>query len=836
VCSRCVLVVVVMVAHARQPVTRIAVLGNTGKLFSLCDGFVDLWACESLGKPTGSALVPPQAKNVVAICVDARAALAHARVAFQAKGKRLSLYEFAAGKFSLLREFALPELVRDLVWCGNSIFIAYRAQYELLDASTGGTTPLFAFGTRAEPCMRVLDDREVFLSNESLGVVVDLQGMPTRVSLALSASPLGVAFHLPYIVTLQPAGVEVHNMESGALVQTLPVPPDTLKILTQSQFALLSDGSSVLALLETPVQQQVNELLRLGRHNDAVALFEQVSNSHHVDYAERLRKVREQAARSAWLGGAFADALRLYGAAGADQRRLCALFDDQWAPAAAAAAAPDADVPLEAVLAKRKAAASLTPQVVEQQRATAARAGLAFFRAARSGVDAAQRAAVDTTLARLSVVCGELDALRELLVAPGSAVVVKDVEIWLIQRRHFAAAGIVYEATGQLRKALDLWRTIGTTSDAQFRDVTGSDGVALTQRVLKQSSDVELVLAYVDWLTKRDAQLGLAVLTAKRAAGALPHAPVLAYLRRSVDSATTTLYLEHVVNVEKVADASAHTALALAYLDTMRATAPRDLRLETLPTGLFGKSRQQLLAMLEQSTAYDAEELLGAVLGFAPAGAAVSAVSPLAEELVLLYARLKRHRDALRIIVHQLRDDARAERYCAKYDDTDQGLLRSLLAQYVTDGDANNGRTASARARRLLERYATQLSAASALDELPDTTPVAALERYLTRSLTYAAHRQRDAQIVAALSKVERSQVALERSRLHRSSVRVDRHRDCPVCRKPIADKVFARYPSGTVVHYACMVDQCVDPVTGQRFGAAGGSSSSNSSNSGKRK
>jgi hypothetical protein len=823
-----------------QSVNRVTVLGNTGKLFSLCDGYVDIWACESLAKPT-SVPSPPQSKNVVDLCVDTRAALTHARVAFQVKGKRVFVYEFTAGKFSLQREFALPELVRDWVWHGASLFVAYRSQYELLNTDSGTSTPLFSFGTQSPPCMRVLDGREeVFLANETLGFVVDLDGNVTRASLILASAPLGVAFHVPYVITLQSAGIQVHNFESGVCVQTLPVPPNTLQLLTQGQHALLSDGSSVLALLEAPVQQLVNDLLRLGRHNDAVLLFQQVSNEHHIDYKERLRAVREQAARVAWLNGAFADALTLFESAGADARRICALFDDSASSAAAAAAtavpsvgggvAPAVDVPLEAMLKRRAAAgtsASGTAHAtlsIDDLRKVAARAGVAQLRKLRPAADDALRAVLDTTLARLLVVSGEYDQLRELLFAGDARVASKDLEIWLIQRRQFAAAGLVYEAAGQLRKALDLWRTIGTTSDAQFRDAAGNDGVAHTQRLLSRVGDAELVLPYVDWLMKRDTHAGLVVLTATRdSANALPHAPVLAYLRRNVDSATTILYLEHVVNVEKSTDASMHTALALAYLDTMRATAPRDLRNDTPPAGLFGKSRQALLALLEQSQLYDAEELLGAVLAFVPAGvpaSTVTTVSPLAEELVLLYARLRRHRDALRILVHQLRDDARAERYCAKHDDNDQGLLRSLLAQYVNDADAN-GRTVSARAKRLLERYATQLSAATALEELPESTPVAALERYLMRSLTHAAHKQRDAQIVAALAKVERGQVALQRANQQDGAVRIDRFRNCPVCHKPIADKVFARYPNGVTVHFACMADQHVDPTSGWRFGPA---------------
>jgi hypothetical protein len=822
-----------------QSVNRVAVLGNTGKLFSLCDGYVDIWACESLARPT-SVPSPPQSKNVVDLCVDTRAALTHARVAFQVKGKRVYVYEFTAGKFSLQREFALPELVRDWVWHGSSLFVAYRSQYELLDTESGSSTPLFSFGTQSPPCMRVLDGREeVFLANETLGVVVDLNGQVTRASLTFASPPIGVAFHVPYVITLQAAGIQVHNFESGVCVQTLPVPPNTLQLLTQGQHALLSDGSSVLALLETPVQQLVNDLLRLGRHNDAVLLFQQVSNEHHVDYKDRLRGVREQAARVAWLNGAFADALTLFESAGADPRRICALFDDSASSAATATAAvpsggvaPTVDVPLEAMLKRRTAAgtsASGTAHAtlgIDELRKVAARAGVAQVRKLRptvaAGTDDALRTVLDTTQARLLVMSGEYDQLRELLFASDARVASKDLEIWLIQRRQFAAAGLVYEAAGQLRKALDLWRTIGTTTDAQFRDAAGNDGVAHTQRLLSRIGDAELVLAYVDWLMKRDAHAGLAVLTAARdSANALPHAAVLAYLRRNVDSATTILYLEHVVNVEKSTDASMHTALALAYLDTMRATAPRDLRNDTPPAGLFGKSRQALLALLDQSRLYDAEELLGAVLAFVPAGvpaSTVTTVSPLAEELVLLYARLRRHRDALRILVHQLRDDARAERYCAKHDDNDQGLLRSLLAQYVNDADAN-GRTVSARAKRLLERYATQLSAATALEELPESTPVAALERYLMRSLTHTAHRQRDAQIIAALAKVERGQVALQRANQQDGAVRIDRFRNCPVCNKPIADKVFARYPNGVTVHFACMADQHVDPTSGWRFG-----------------
>jgi hypothetical protein len=48
--------------------------------------------------------------------------------------------------------------------------------------------------------------------------------------------------------------------------------------------------------------------------------------------------------------------------------------------------------------------------------------------------------------------------------------------------------------------------------------------------------------------------------------------------------------------------------------------------------------------------------------------------------------------------------------------------------------------------------------------------------------------------------------------------VAITRDKLCPVCYKPLGDRVFAYFPNGTVVHFKCFRDATIDPVTGLDF------------------
>lgn len=279
---------------------------------------------------------------MTAVCLDTRSA--QVRVAVQAK-KKLYMYEFASNSFKPMRELALADVLAAVVWHGASLFLAYGNAYELLDLHTLATTRLFTLAPGARPLMRVLDG-ELFLANDLIGMIVDFTGQPTRASLQFSESPLGVAFQFPYVVTLQANGLEVgssfrrrcccrsvaqrgvaradsQRRERGAGATAARAGQLALaararrvcaalgrrRALCSARDARAATGAR-LAPRSSPAHErhpdQVSELLRVGRHADAVRLFEQVSNAHHPDYDARLRRVLERAGSVAWRQRHFA--------------------------------------------------------------------------------------------------------------------------------------------------------------------------------------------------------------------------------------------------------------------------------------------------------------------------------------------------------------------------------------------------------------------------------------------------------------------------------------------------------------------------------------------------
>jgi hypothetical protein len=280
--------------------------------------------------------------------------------------------------------------------------------------------------------------------------------------------------------------------------------------------------------------------------------------------------------------------------------------------------------------------------------------------------------------------------------------------------------------------------------------------------------------------------------------------------------------------------------------------------------GPLREYRGRLLRFLEHSQHYNPEKILSKFPS-----------SRLLEERAVLLSRVGKHDRALHIYVHKLRAKGLAEAYCEKFWAREKGprngptnagatgdagaagaaeaqadaaeaypaaadasqarggdvylsLLRAYLrrppgarARRALDrGDSATGKSASQirDAVELLERHHARIDPVRALELLPKTATVKALEPYLRATLRSNASRHRRNQVVGSLLKLENLQVRRALLREQNRAVRIEPSQPCPVCGRRIGDRIFARYPNGVVVHFACSKDRFECPVTGERF------------------
>jgi hypothetical protein len=126
----------------------------------------------------------------------------------------------------------------------------------------------------------------------------------------------------------------------------------------------------------------------------------------------------------------------------------------------------------------------------------------------------------------------------------------------------------------------------------------------------------------------------------------------------------------------------------------------------------------------------------------------------------------------------------------------------------------------------ILSRNFDKIDAAQALALLPPDMPLAAVAPFLQATLRHAGDAARTLAVtrqLAVLRHVKTHDALVTRQA---RAVTLDRGSACPVCSRRLAvggaHGVFAVYPNGVTVHYACVQRLDVCPVTGTGFTTAG--------------
>lgn len=139
-------------------------------------------------------------------------------------------------------------------------------------------------------------------------------------------------------------------------------------------------------------------------------------------------------------------------------------------------------------------------------------------------------------------------------------------------------------------------------------------------------------------------------------------------------------------------------------------------------------------------------------------------------------------------------------------------IYHTLLSLYLTPPPPNKANWPPAL--DLLSKHGSRLPAASTLNIIPATLPVADLESYFRGRIRSANSIVNEAHIVAGLRK---SEVVAAQSTLllgeglpggsggRNRKVIVGEERVCGVCYKRIGGSVIAVLPDNSVVHYGCL-------------------------------
>jgi hypothetical protein len=391
---------------------------------------------------------------------------------------------------------------------------------------------------------------------------------------------------------------------------------------------------------------------------------------------------------------------------------------------------------------------------------------------------------------------------------------------------HFYALGCLYKKHRFPRKALDMWRKLGT---GELKD-GNLDGVAETVKLLSESSDIELISEFAPWIFKKEKTRFMDVFKSTSRAEPLPLAAVTNFLNdygRPLQEA----YLEWLVLERKVSDDKAESALAWHYLDTVLSLVqPKDATQapNAASSTQISASRAKLLSFLQSHNNYNPHPLLARIQPL-----------PLWNEKIVLHQRTGQHMKALQIMVDDLRDFVRAEEYCLKNGGTPTTSKSSSTNAYLSEQatgnpllptllklvlDTNPTEALPKQALDLLNRHPRLFNPAEAIALLRPDAPLNLLQPFLEASLRNNLNTARHCSVTKNLEKSFNLSMKAHHYKRTTRSILVTPEVLCPICKKPIGDKVFAYYPDGCVIHYKCYqllppdTAKHVSPLTGRNF------------------
>ena len=756
------------------------------------------------------------------------------------KKARLLLYEVQGEPgglhLKLLQEAGLHGLsgrVGALAWFGQNIVFAMERSYHVYSVEHDAVRTIFelppaSFGGAALHVLPKTQEAVVFLDN--IGTVVSAEGHPTGKTVLPSGIAVAMADLSLFTVMASSSGLSVYERDNPTpkgLIQQLPYErhsggETTSQIVGMAgdlldSYAVVCGGQALVAVTAVPFKEQCRALLQQGQYAEALGLVD----SCGAEVGELPWKHEVVAQIGFLLLGElqFAEAMgHFLQCPEVQPAELFPLFPEFVAPWAA-------QVPRHEYWRLHKPLTDLASLVGEGLRARegeneGGEAGAVereakhficnYLYAVRQQREPAALAApdgVDTLIAMLLCELGDVDMLEAFCGGEGNRIDLALLQEHLLGRGRCHTLALLWEARGELAKAADLWHQLGTgqrregpASSGAFARAGGPEGGrrvafdALARALKRVRGDAAAFLRFAPWMLRQDAEAALAALTAVQ----LPEREALEVVRAHGDLVVRWRYLHHIVRRLGTLEPAHHTELALALVEALRGG-------RHAADGDEGEARARLQEVLWESDLYDSAAVLEALRG-----------ADLPEERVAAHTKRAEYGAALRILAVEQNDLAAAEAYCQQHGGQQSYL--QLLQLLLAPGEGRAPRYD--QAVRILAAREADLDPLQLLNALPETMPLPLAAGTIERMLKERLHRKRTGQVAWGLARALESAAAIQRVAGRRQFVEVTNDTVCEVCRTRIGTKVFARYPSGTVVCYRCLRrgSPSVDPVTGADF------------------
>ncbi|WOL12759.1 transforming growth factor-beta receptor-associated protein 1 [Canna indica] len=427
---------------------------------------------------------------------------------------------------------------------------------------------------------------------------------------------------------------------------------------------------------------------------------------------------------------------------------------------------------------------------------------------------------IDTLLMYLYRALNLVDDM-EKLASSHNYCIVEELEMLLDDSRHLRTLAFLYASKGMCSKALTIWRILAKNystglwkdpanfqeSDSLDSSTDSSSGQKISaieaSKILKESSDQDLILEHLEWIADVDQELAIEVLTSEKRVNQLVPEKVLA----SIDPRKVEIqqrYLQWLIEDQDCDDTQFHTLYALSLARTAIETIEIDLNDKNNVArnhevmDISGTQTEQnyrylvrdrLQLFLQASDLYDPEEVLDVIQG-----------SELWLEKAILYRKMGQETMVLQILALKLEDSEAAEQYCAEIGRNDAYM--QLLDMYLNPDDGKEPMFNAAV--RLLHNRGVSLDPLQVLEKLSPEMPLQLASDTILRMLRARVHHHCQGQIVHNLSRAINLDARMARFEERSRHVQINDESICDSCRSRLGTKLFAMYPDDSVVCYKC--------------------------------
>ncbi|GMH02675.1 hypothetical protein Nepgr_004514 [Nepenthes gracilis] len=797
-----------------------------------------------------------------------------------ATGKKIVLIEFILGNrfdrsdedvdgsFVVLKEIQWALGVKTMVWLDDAIIVGGDSGYYLISCITGQCALIFSLPDASGPprLKLLLKNFKVLLLVDNVGIFADSHGQPVSGSLIFRRAPDSIGELSLYVAIVRDGKIELYHKKSGACVQGLSFGGTGVgrcvlanEEVSSGSFLAVATPSKVVCYRKMCAEEQIKDLLRKKNFVEAISLAEELEGEGEIT-KEMLSFVHAQVGFLLLFDLHFEKAVdhfllaetmqpsELFPFIMRDPNRWSLLVprNRYWGlhppPAHIEDVVEDGLLAIDRAIFLRKAGVEtaideeflLNPPTRTDLLQSAFKNIIRYLQVSRDkDLSPSVREGVDTLLMYLYRSLNYVDEMEKLASSENSCIL-EELDTLLEDSGHLRALAFLYANKGVSSKALAIWRVLARNyssglwresveendlKDTSVTVISGRRTAAIeASKILEESSDEDLILQHLGWISDVDQELAVQVLTSEiRTNQLLPDDVITAIDPRKVE--VLQRYLQWLIEDQGSNDSQFHTLYALSLaksaleaLESESATENADNRrikkmknYDYENNAIFDSPvRERLQIFLDSSDLYEPEDVLELI-----------GESELWLEKAILYRKLGQELLVLQILALKLEDCEAAEQYCAELGRPDAYM--QLLDMYL---DPQNGKEPMFTAAvRLLHNHGESLDPLQVLERLSPDMPLQLASDTILRMLRARLHHHRQGQIVHNLSQAVDIDVRLARLEERARHIQISDESMCDSCHAHLGTKLFAMYPDDSIVCYKCFRRQGESTsVTGRNF------------------